>query len=110
MTWSEVQEFFTLFRTDNIMQQLQDWNVGDLSTNPWFLGAFVILILFTYFMGWGKISAFMVGIGGFTLMLSLAIGKGTGTEGIASGGLWIVVGGGAVIVAMFIYLLFVKAD
>jgi hypothetical protein len=110
MSWVAVQEFLTNFRTDNIMQQLQEWNVGDLSHNPWFLGGFGVFILFTYFMGWRKISAFTVGIGGFTLMLSLAIGKGTGIEGIAGGGLWIVVGGGAVIVAMFIYLLFVKTE
>ncbi len=110
MSWTDVTDFLVRFRTDNIIQQLQDWNFGDLKTNPWFIGSFVIVILLTYFIGMRKICATIVGIGGFTLLLSFAIGKGTGTEGIEGGGIWIVVGGGAVVVALFIYLLFVKSE
>ena len=110
MSWSDIKQYLEYFRTDQIMQQLQDWNVGDLSTNPWFLGGFVALILITYFVGWRAIAGFLSGIGGFILVLSLAIGKGTGVEGIAGGGLWILVGGGAVVVFLFIYLLFIKSE
>jgi len=110
MSWADIKSYMDYFRTDQVMQQLQDWNIGDLSTNPWFLGGFAVIILFTYFMGWKAISGFLVGIGGFALIVSLAIGKGTGVEGIAGGGLWILVGGGAVAVALFIYLLFIKSD
>jgi hypothetical protein len=92
------------------MEQLQAWNIGDLNSNPWFLGGFAAAILLTYFIGWRAISGFLVGIGGFALVVSLAIGKGTGVEGIAGGGLWILVAGGAVAVALFIYLLFIKSE
>ncbi|MDX2481134.1 MAG: hypothetical protein QNK24_12480 [Desulfuromusa sp.] len=110
MSWTDIKQYLDLFRTDQVMQQLQDWNIGDLSTNPWFLGGFAIIILFTYFMGWRAIAGVISGIGGFALVVSLALGKGTGVEGIASGGLWIIVGGGAVVVFLFIYLLFIKSE
>jgi len=110
MSWTDIKQFMDNFRTDQVMQQLHDWNVSDLSTNPWFLGGFAIIILFTYFMGWRAIAGFISGIGGFALVVSLALGKGTGVEGIASGGLWIIVGGGAVVVFLFIYLLFIKSE
>ncbi|MDX2494828.1 MAG: hypothetical protein QNK27_07690 [Desulfuromusa sp.] len=110
MSWADIKSYMDYFRTDQVMQRLQDWNIGDLNSNPWFLGGFAVIILFTYFMGWKAISGFLVGIGGFALIVSLAVGKGTGVEGIAGGGLWILVGGGAVAVALFIYLLFIKSE
>ncbi len=110
MSWATVKEYLDLFRTDQVMQQLQDWNVGNLSTDPWFLGGFAVAILLTYFMGWRTISAFLVGLGGFALALSWTVSKGTGVSGIESGGLYVIVGGGAVVVALFIYILFIKTE
>lgn len=110
MSWADFKEFMTNFRTDNIMQLLDTWNVGELSHNPWFLGGFAAVVLITYFLGMRAISAFVVGIGGFALALSWTVAKGTGTEGIAGGGIYVIVGGGAVIVGLFIYLLFIKSD
>ena len=110
MSWEDVKNYLDYFRTDQVMEQLRAWNVGDLSSNPWFLGGFAVAILIAYFIGWRTIAAFLVGIGGFALALSWTVGKGTGTEGIESGGLYIIVGGGAVVVALFIYLLFIKTE
>ncbi len=110
MSWDSVIEFLKQFRTDQVMMKLQEWNVGDLSTNPWFLGSFVLAVLITYFIGWRAISAFLAGIGGFALALSWTVAQGTGTEGIEGGGIYIIVGGGAVVVALFIYILFIKSE
>jgi hypothetical protein len=110
MNWDNIKDYLDYFRTDQVMQQLQDWNVGELNSNPWFLGGFALIILITYFIGWKAIAGFLVGIGGFALVVSLAVGKGTGVEGIAGGGLWILVAGGAAAVALFIYLVFIKAE
>ncbi len=110
MSWETFKEYLDIFRTDQVMQQLQAWNVGDLSTNPWFLGGFAVAILITYFIGWRAISAFITGIGGFALALSYTVSKGTGTEGIQSGGIYVIVGGGAVVVGLFIYILFIKTE
>jgi hypothetical protein len=110
MSWADLKSYLDYLRTDQVMQQLQNLNVGELNSNPWFLGGFAIAILLTYFIGWKAISGFLVGLGGFALVLSFAVGKGTGTEGIAGGGLWILVGGGAAVIALFIYIIFIKSD
>ncbi|PLX99693.1 MAG: hypothetical protein C0622_10190 [Desulfuromonas sp.] len=110
MSWADVKEYLDYLRTDQVMERLQNSNIGDLTTNPWFYAGFAAVILITYFMNWKKISAFIVGIGGFVLALSMAIGKGTGVEGIESGGIWIMVGGGVLVIGLFIYILFIKAE
>lgn len=110
MNWDSIKQFLQNFRSDQVMQQLQEWNFGELNSNPWFLGGFTAIVLITYFIGWRAIAGFLVGIGGFSLVVSLAVGRGTGVDGIAGGGLWILVGGGAVAVALFIYLIFIKSE
>ena len=110
MNWDSTKQFLENFRSDQIMLQLQEWNFGELNSNPWFLGGFAAIVLFAYFIGWKAISGFLVGIGGFALVVSIAVGRGTGVEGIAGGGLCILVAGGAAAVALFIYLVFIKSE
>lgn len=110
MSWADFKDFVDHFRTDQIMQQLQDLNVGDLKTNPWFLGGFATLILITYFLGKRAISAFLIGIGGFILALSYTVGQGIGPDGIQGNGLYVIIGGGTVAIGLFIYLLFIKSE
>lgn len=110
MSWGEFTEIMTNFRTDNIMQLLETWNVADLSSNPWFLGGMGVLIIITYLLGKQAISACIIGIGGFALALSWTIAQGTGPEGLAGSGIYIIIGGGSVAIGLFIYLLFIKSD
>jgi len=110
MSWADFKDYIDIFRTDQIMQQLQDWNVGDLTTNPWFLGGFAAAVLITYFLGMRAISAFIVGIGGFTLALSYTVGQGIGPDGVQGNGLYVIIGGGTVAIGLFIYLLFIKSE
>jgi len=110
MNWSDIKAFIDNFRTDQIMQSLEAWNVGALSANPWFLGGLAAVVLLTYFLGMRAISACIVGVGGFMMALSWAVARGTGPEGIQGGGLYMIIGGGAVAVGLFIYLLFIKSE
>lgn len=110
MSWTDFKEFMTNFRTDNVMQQLQAWNVGDLTHNPWFLGGFAAVALICYFLGLRAIASFIVGIGGFALAVSWTVAQGTGTAGIEGGGIYILVGGGALVIGLFIYLLFIRSE
>ncbi len=110
MDWQSIADFFENFRTDRLIEQLHAWNVGDLHSNPWFIGIFVTLCLITYFIGWRAITAIIAGLGGFILTVSLTLAKGTGVEGVEGGGLYIIVIGGAVAVMLFIYLLFIKTE
>lgn len=110
MSWTPVLEFLDRFRTDRIMEQLHTWNVGEMHSNPWLLGGLAAAALITYLIGWRTFTAILVGVGGFIVALSLTVSKGTGTEGLAGEGLYIIIGGGAVAVMLFIYLLFIKTE
>lgn len=110
MTWAAIVEFIDRFRTDRLIEQLNAWNVGELHNSPWFLGVFIAAALLSFFIGWRSITAIIAGIGGFIITISLTLSKGTGTEGITDGGLYIIIIGGAVAVMLFIYLLFIKTE
>ncbi|MBW6509103.1 MAG: hypothetical protein K0A94_06090 [Desulfuromonadales bacterium] len=110
MNLAAVADFFENFRTDRLIEQLNAWNVGDLHSNPWFIGTFVVMVLISYVIGWRAVSAIITGFGGFIITISLTLAKGTGTEGLEGGGLYIIVIGGAVAVMLFIYLLFIKTE
>lgn len=110
MNWGSVVEFIDNFRTDRLIEQLHVWNVGDLHSNPWLIGGFAVIALITYIIGWRSITAIVAGIGGFIITVSLTLSKGTGTQGLEGGGLWVIVIGGAVAVMLFIYLLFIKTE
>ncbi|HKJ05785.1 MAG TPA: hypothetical protein VJ974_09325 [Geopsychrobacteraceae bacterium] len=110
MTWTEFLGYLEDFRTDKIIEQLAAWNIDELSSNPYVLGAFAIVIAVTYLLGWRVISAFIVGIGGFALAVSYTVKQGSGVEGIAGGGLSILIGSGIIVVIIFIYLLFVQSE
>lgn len=110
MTWTDFLNYLQNFRTDKVMEQLAAWNIDDLSSNPYVLGGFAIAIAITYLIGWKTTSAFLVGIGGFALAVSYTVKQGTGVEGLGSGGLTLLVGSGVIVIIIFIYLLFIKAD
>lgn len=110
MDWEKAKDYLDYFRTDRVMQQLNEWDINNISTNPWVLGGFAAIILFTYFIGMKKTSGLITGIGGFALVLSLAVAKGTGTEAIGGGGLGILIGGGVVAAGLFIYMFFIKSE
>ena len=110
MDWEKIKYYIDFLRTDQVMQRLQESNIDNLSTNPWFLGGFATIVLITYFIGWHKISGALVGIGGFALVLSLAVAQGTGVDGLSGSGIWILIGGGVAAASLFIYMVFIKSD
>lgn len=110
MSWETAKNYLDTFRTDRLIEQLHAWNVGELHSSPWFLGVFAAIIVISWLVGWRAITAIMVGVGGFVLAVSWTVSRGIGTEGIQDGGLYIIVGGGALVVILFIYLLFVKTE
>ena len=110
MSWQGFLDFMVNFRTDKIMEQLAAWNVGDLSSNHYVLAGFALAIAITYFLGWKSISGFIVGIGGFIYALSYAVAEGTGTEGLAGNGIWVLICGGGASAMILIYLVFIRSE
>ncbi|MCK4503269.1 MAG: hypothetical protein KAU22_09540 [Desulfuromonadales bacterium] len=110
MDWDKIKHYLEFLRTDNVVQQLQEWEINDLNSNPLFLGGFAVIVMITYFLGCKKTAGILSGIGGFALVVSLAIGEGTGTAGLAGSGIWILIGGGVVAAGLLVYMVFVKSE
>lgn len=110
MNWQDFLDYMTRFRTDRIVEQLHAWNLGDLSQNPYVLGALLLGIALLYFIGLKTISGFIAGLGVFLYALSFAVTRGTDTAGVFNGGVWIIIGGGALACGLFIYLVFIRSD
>lgn len=110
MVWADFLDYLQHFRTDKVVEQLAAWNVGELSSNPYVLAGFAVAIAITYFLGWKTFSAFIVGIGGFSLAVSHGVKQGIGVDGIEGGGLSIMLGVGVLVIFLFIYLLFIKSE
>jgi len=104
-----VLDFFRNFETQRMIQMLQDARIGDLVHNPWFLGSVAALAVISLVMGWRVLMTTILGLTGFAWLVSYTLEKGTSLDG-SNDTLLVFVGGGAVVIGMVIYLLFIKSE
>jgi len=102
--------FFAKYDLEGVTELMQEWQLGDLIANPYFLGGAAAVAAIAAYMKWRGLLALDVGVVGFTYLLSLTLEKGTEVKEVYSDSLLFFVGGGVVIVAVVIYLLFLKSD
>ncbi|PLX82362.1 MAG: hypothetical protein C0617_14705 [Desulfuromonas sp.] len=103
-------EFFQLFQTERVLGYMQQWQIGDLIRNPWFLGGMALLCLISLLLKWRILLATVVSVTGFVGLVSYTLGQETNLESMSSDTLLVFVGGGVALVMVVIYLLFIKAD
>jgi len=105
-----ILEFFQGLQTDRLIALLEDLHLGDLVHNPWFLGSAAALAIVSLLMRWRVFLAIVFGLTGFAWLVSYTLEKGTSLDSASNPTLLVFVGGGAVIIGLFIYLLFIKSD
>jgi len=106
----QIWAFFSRWDIDAVTQLMAEWELGNLIANKYFLiGAGVVALLAAY-MKWRGLLAIDVGVVGFAYLLSFTLEKGTNVKEVYSEQLLFFVGGGVVLVAAVIYLLFLKSD
>jgi len=110
MNLSSVMEFLHDFKTDRVIEFLQDMQVGDLISNPWFLGSMALAALIALVMHWRLLLVTILGLTGFSGLLSYTLSRGTEIESLQSSTLLVFVGGGVFLLFIVIYLLFIKSD
>ena len=110
MNVSSVIEFLKNFETGKVVQFLKDMNVGDLIHNPWFLGAMGALALVALLMKWRLLLTAILTVTGLAGLISYTLERGTQLNGLNNQTLLMFVGGGAVLVGLVIYLLFIKSE
>jgi len=103
-------QIFEHFQTERVIAWLQSMKIADLVHNPYFLAAVAALAIISLLMKWRGFLAICLGVTGFAYLISYTLQKGTQLEGLSNPTLLIFVGGGAVIIGLVIYLLFIKSD
>ncbi|PLY06154.1 MAG: hypothetical protein C0624_04530 [Desulfuromonas sp.] len=103
-------EFFQNFQTERVMEVINDMNIADLVQDPYFLGGAAALAILSLIMKWRGLLALDVGVVGLCLLFSYTVDRGTEVTELYSESLLIFIGGGVVIVAAIIYLVFMKSD
>ena len=102
--------FIEKYDVEAVTQLMNEWQLGNLIANPYFLGGAAVVALLASYMKWRGLLAIDVGIVGFAYLLSFTLEQGTEVQEVYSESLLMFVGGGVVIVAAVIYLLFLKSD
>jgi hypothetical protein len=111
MDFSRLIAYLKNLETARLWQSMQELNIAELIHNPWFLGTIGMLALIALLMRWRLLLILMVSVTAFTWLLSYVQQRGTDLEGgMANETLLIFAGGGAFIVFLGIYLLFVRGD
>lgn len=111
MSFDKVIEFLQRFETEKVIQYLQQAEIQELMKSPYFLGTAATLAVIALFMRWRMLLATIVSITGFAYLLTYTLERGTSLEGgIGNETLMVFIGGGAVIVFLAIYLLFIKDE
>jgi len=103
-------EFFKNFQTDKVMQLINDMKIADLIHNPYFLGGAAALAILALIMKWKGLLVIDIGLVGLCLLFSYTVDSGTEINEAYSENLLFFVGGGVVIVAAIIYLVFMKSE
>jgi hypothetical protein len=104
-------EILQKFETSNVVAYLQSLNLQELIHHPYFLGGTAVLAVTCLLMRWRLLLATTLGICGFAWLLSYTLARDTSLEGgMGNDTLVIFVGGGAVLVFLVIYLLFIRGE
>ncbi len=110
MDFSMVVEFFRRFETERVLRFLTEMKVGDLVHNPWFLGTMGALALLSLFMKWRLLLVSILSVTGLAWLISYTLARGTQLDNLGNQTLLVFVGAGAGLIALVIYLLFIRSD
>lgn len=105
-----ILQFFQGLQTDRLIALMNEMHLGDLIHSPWFLGSVAALAVIALLLRWRVFLAIILGLTGFAWLISYTLDQGASLDSPSNPTLLVFVGGGAFIVGLFIYLLFIKSD
>ena len=110
MNLAAVLDFLKNFETAKVLQFLNDMNVGELIHHPWFLGSMGGLALLALLLKMRLLLVSILTVTGLAGLISYTLERGTQLDSLGNQTLLIFVGAGALLIAIVIYLLFIKSD
>lgn len=104
-------EFLQNFETTKVIAYLQEAEMQKVMKSPYFLGSAAVLAIVALIMRWRLLLVTVMSITGFVYLLTYTLEQGTSLEGgITNDTLMVFIGGGAVLVFLAIYLLFIRDE
>lgn len=104
-------EFLQNFETAKVIAYLQEAEMQKVMKSPYFLGSAAVLAIVALIMRWRLLLVTVMSITGFVYLLTYTLEQGTSLEGgITNDTLMVFIGGGAVLVFLAIYLLFIRDE
>lgn len=111
MDFSSAVEFIKHFETTKIMATLKAMDLKTVMEHPYFLAGVGVTAIIAYLMKWRLLLVVVIVITGFIYLLGYTLSKGVSLEGgMPTDSLIVLIGGGAVIIFLAIYLLFIRND
>lgn len=108
MDWASILE---KLETSAIIGYLEALDLHTLVNHPYFLYGTAGLAILALFMRWRVVLVTILTVSGFAWLLAYTMQQGTSLEGgVGSETLMVFVGGGAVIVFVAIYFLFIRGE
>ena len=99
-------EWLKPLKTSMIIRYIADMN---LLQNPWFICGALVFVLACLWLKWHLLLSCTLSLTGFVALVYLVHNTGTDLEQ-SSDSLFIFVGGGVVLVFLFIYMVFMRGD
>lgn len=111
MNFTSFMAYLQKFETAKVIAYLQALNLQELIHNPYFLGGAATLAVIALLMRWRILLATVLTISAFAWLLSYTLAQDTSLEGgMGNDTLIVFVFGGAAIVFLAIYLLFIRSE
>jgi hypothetical protein len=110
MDFTSILDFLQNFQTGRFVSYIQSLKIGEIIHNPWVLGAIGGMALLALVMRWRVLLALILSISGFAGLINYTIQHEASAENLSQQTLTIFVIGGACIIFVVIYLLFIKTD
>ena len=111
MDFSSVIGFLKQFETAKIMAYIKAMDLKTVMEHPYFLAGVGVTAIIAFLMKWRLLLVVVIVITGFIYLLGYTLSKGVSMEGgMPTASLVVLIGGGAVIIFLAIYLLFIRND
>jgi hypothetical protein len=111
MDFSSVIEFLQQFKTEKIMAYIQGMDLKTVMEHPYFLAGVGVTAVIAYIMRWRLLLVIVMTITGFIYLLGYTLSKGVSLDGgMPADSLLVLVGGGAFIIFLAIYILFIQSE
>jgi len=110
MDLSTVKDFLEPLRTEHLMETLRNANLGDLIYNPWFLAVLGVICLVSIILKRQALLFMLLTTVGYACVIDYTLQKKPSISTVGSEPVLVFAGGGAILVFVFIYYLFLRQD